>query len=86
MAAMAVDKEEPPYAILAEVVGKAEQRDGGETRLRGHDLELEILNLILFTARTVGELKHKEWNQNPNHQKGSPRQSKAYITSLIKTQ
>ena len=52
---MAVDKEEPPYAILAEVVGKAEQRDGGDyashwIHRRAAELGVSRAFLALFNA------------------------------------
>lgn len=83
IAGMSVNKEEPPYAMLAEVVGDTEQRDGGETRLRGHDLELEIPNLVLLSPRKSGELEDKNRKQHADEQESSPRQDQSQQTRLV---
>ena len=50
MTAMAINEEKPPNPIFPKIVGKAKQRDRGEAGLRGNDVELEILDLILLAA------------------------------------
>lgn len=70
--AVPINEEELLNSILSQIMRKAEQRDWRKTRLRGHNVELKVLNLIILAVGAVRQFKHDHWKHDPDEYKGRP--------------
>lgn len=64
--AVPINEKELPDPILPQIMRQAEQRDRSKTRLWGHDVELEALNLILLAVGAVGQLEYDHRKHDPD--------------------
>ena len=81
-----INKEKFPDTILSKIMRKTKQRNSREARLQSHNIELEILDLILVTPLTIGELKHHNWKQHAYNKKHSPREPNTQYRGLVEAQ
>lgn len=82
-AAAAIDEQEFPNPILAEIVGDTNQRNRRQAHLRRHYVELKCLDLVLVAVGAVEILQHKHWQRHSDQQEHRPRQQKSQYRRLI---
>lgn len=87
---VAVNEEEPPHAVLPQVVRQAQQRNRGEARLERRDCHLEARYLVHLApaaaAAAIGALAQIQRHQRQRHanrRENAPRHGKAQNRTLV---